>query len=149
MRSRKARSCETTTTAPSNAREKRLEPREPGEVEVVRRLVEQEHVEAAEQDRGERGARRLAAGEPSERPVELRVEPELRQHLLRARLEVAAAAGEERVERLGVRVGLLGLVGEARGERVHRALGLGDAGAAREIRAERLAGAAGRAPAAG
>ena len=38
-----------------------LEPVEAGEVEVVGRLVEQEHVEAGEQDRGEVRARRLAA----------------------------------------------------------------------------------------
>ena len=41
--------------------EERLESFEPGEVEVVGRLVEQEHVEPAEQDRGERGACGLPA----------------------------------------------------------------------------------------
>ena len=43
------------------ALDERLEPREPGEVEVVGRLVEQHEVEAAEQQRRERGPRRLAA----------------------------------------------------------------------------------------
>src|SRR5262249_27583892 len=43
--------------------EKTLEPCEPVEVEIVRRLVEEKDVEPGEQDRGERGARRLAAGE--------------------------------------------------------------------------------------
>ena len=38
-----------------------LEPVEAGEVEVVGGLVEQEHVEAREQDGGERGPRRLTA----------------------------------------------------------------------------------------
>ena len=45
--------------------EEPLEPREAGEVEVVRRLVEQEDVEAREQDRRQRGAGRLAAREAS------------------------------------------------------------------------------------
>jgi hypothetical protein len=43
-------------------RERSLEPGEAGEVEVVRRLVEEEHVEAAAEDGGERGARLLPAG---------------------------------------------------------------------------------------
>ena len=47
-----------------------LEPVEPGEVEVVGRLVEEEHVEAAEQDRGQRGARRLPTGERARSHVE-------------------------------------------------------------------------------
>ena len=41
--------------------EERLEQVETREVEVVRRLVEQEHVEAREQDRRERRARGLPA----------------------------------------------------------------------------------------
>ncbi len=50
--------------------EERLEQVEAGEVEVVRRFVEQEHVETREQDRCERGARGLAAGHRGHRHVE-------------------------------------------------------------------------------
>ena len=57
--------------------EEALEPVEPVEVEVVRRLVEQEHVEAGEQDRGQPGARRLAAGERRRLLLERDGEPEL------------------------------------------------------------------------
>ena len=67
VRSRKARSCETTTSADSGRREEPLEPLEPVEVEIVRGLVEEEHVEAREQDRGEREPRRLAARERLDR----------------------------------------------------------------------------------
>ena len=63
VRSRNARSCETTTTEPSKPARNTSSALEPGEVEVVRRLVEEQHVVAAEEDRRERGPRRLAAGE--------------------------------------------------------------------------------------
>ena len=42
------------TTPPASSVEERLEEVETGEVEIVGRLVEQEHVEAGEQDRRER-----------------------------------------------------------------------------------------------
>ncbi len=119
--------------------DERLEPREPGEVEVVRRLVEQQHVEAAEQDRRERGARGLAAGEPGELAVESRAESELREHSGRPRFEVAAPAGEERIERVVVCRGELRLGAEPRGEAVHPFRSRRHAGATREIREQRLA----------
>ena len=119
--------------------DERLEPREPGEVEVVRRLVEQEDVEAAEQDRRERGTGRLAAGEPGEPAVERDVETELRKHGRRPRVEVAAAAREERVECVVVLRGELRLGAEPGGEAVHPLRCRGDAGAPREIREQRLA----------
>ena len=50
--------------------DERLEPLEPGEVEVVGRLVEQEHVEAAEQDGRERRACRFTARQDARRRVE-------------------------------------------------------------------------------
>ena len=59
-RSRKARSCDTTMTG-REAEDEPLEPVEAVEVEVVGRLVEQEHVEPGEQQRGELGAGGLAA----------------------------------------------------------------------------------------
>ena len=55
-----------------------LEPFEAGDVEVVRRLVEQEEVGVAAEGAGERGARQLAAGEGGEWAVEVgRREPEV------------------------------------------------------------------------
>src|SRR5439155_6548167 len=59
--------------------EESLEQLEPGKVEVVRRLVEQEDVEAREQDRGERGARRLASGKGGELVVLPPAEPQPRE----------------------------------------------------------------------
>jgi hypothetical protein len=74
-RSRNARSWDTATIAPGS---RRRTPRagEPVCVEVVRRLVEQEKVGLREEDCSERGARRLTARQPIERPVEVDAEPE-------------------------------------------------------------------------
>ena len=88
-----------------------LEPGEAVEVEVVGRLVEQQDVEAAEQDRGQRGARGLAARERDGLQVEQRrVEAEVAQDGLGARLEVGAAELQPGLEGLGVAVGGAGRV---------------------------------------
>ena len=79
--------------------DERLELREPVGVEVVRRLVEEEEVGLREEQRRERGTRRLAAGEAVEGPVEVDAEPEPRTGRRRARLEVAAAERQEPRER--------------------------------------------------
>ena len=63
--------------AGSKAVDEALQQVEPGEVEVVRRLVEQEDVEAREQDRRQPRPRALSAGDRPERPVEQRGEPDL------------------------------------------------------------------------
>ena len=82
-----------------------LEPVQAVEVEVVGRLVEQQHVEAREQDRGQRGAGGLAAGQRRGLEVEQAgVEPEVAQHGLRAGVEVGAAERQPALERLGVAV---------------------------------------------
>ena len=127
--------------AGGQAAQEALEPREPGEVEVVRRLVEQEHVEAGEQDRGERRAGGLAAGQGAHLAVRAAAEPDVVEHRGRAGVEVLAAEREEAVERVGVGAGELVLVGEPRGELVHLLLGRADAGAPREVAADGLAGA--------
>ena len=80
-------------------RDEPLEALEPVEVEIVRRLVEQEHVVAREQDRGQRQPRGLAARELLHRTVEPDGQPELGEHRGRARLEIAAAEREKAVER--------------------------------------------------
>jgi len=67
-----------------------LEQLEPGEVEIVRRLVQQEDVEPREQDRGERGSAPLAAGELARRPVERGIEPDLGQDASGARAAKSA-----------------------------------------------------------
>ena len=68
-----------------------LEPIEPREVEIVRRLVEQEHVEAGEQDRRKLCTRRFAAGERIERSVERLRSADLRADARGARVEVGTA----------------------------------------------------------
>ena len=88
---------DTRTIAPSKPAHEPLEAIEPVEVEVVRRLVEAEHVEAREQQRRERHARRLAAGERRQLGVERHRDTELRADLPRARLEICAAEREELV----------------------------------------------------
>ena len=119
--------------------EEALEPVEAGEVEVVRRLVEQEHVEAGEQDRGERRASRLAAGERRELALGAPAEPDVVEHRARAGVEVLAAEQEVALERLGVGARQLRLGVEPRRERVHLVLRRADARAPREVAAHRLA----------
>ena len=80
-------------------RDEPLEALEPVEVEVVRRLVEQEHVVAREQDRRQGEPRGLAARELLDGAVEPDGKPELGEHGRRARLEIAAAEREKAVER--------------------------------------------------
>ena len=93
--SRKRRSWETTSSVPPKPH-RNLEPGQAVEVEVVRRLVEQQHGRRREQDAGEQHARRLAAREPRERRAAVEVrDVEAPQHLVEARLERPAA---ERVE---------------------------------------------------
>ena len=75
-----------------------LEPVEPGEVEVVGRLVEQHDVEAAQQQRGERHPGSLAAGERGHGGVRADVEAEVGQHRRDAVVEVGGAGGQPVVE---------------------------------------------------
>ena len=121
-----------------------LQPLEAVEVEVVGRLVEQQDVEAREQDRRERGAGGLPAGERGRLQREQRrVEPEVAQHRLGALLEIGAAEREPALERVGVRVRGAGLLGRHRvGRLVHERVGGRDAGAAREVVVDALAGSA-------
>ena len=104
VRSRNARSCETTASPPGEAVDEALQPVEAVEVEVVRRLVEEQQVEAREQDRGQRGARGLAAGERRRLLLERDRQAELGADGPRAGLEVGAAEREEPLERRGVGV---------------------------------------------
>ncbi len=112
-----------------------LEPVEPVEVEVVRRLVEEQHVEAGEQNRGQPGARSFAAGERRRFLVERDGEPELGARRPRSRLEIGASEREEALERGRVRIGA-----PAGGVPFDGGLGIGDAGTTGQVRQQRLAG---------
>ena len=111
-----------------------LEPVEPIEVEVVRRLVEQEHVEAREQDRGQPGPRCLAARERRRLLLERDGEPELRAGGAGAGLEIGAAEREEALERSRVRIGA-----PVGGVPLDVRLRLRDASTTGEVREQRLA----------
>ena len=92
VRARNVRSWLTRTTAAVEPGDPALEPVEPVEVEVVGRLVEQEHVEAGEQQGGQARPGRLAAGQRRRRLVEQpRRQPEVGPHLADAGVEVGAA----------------------------------------------------------
>jgi hypothetical protein len=121
-----------------------LQSGEPVEVEVVRRLVEQERVEAREEDRRQRGARRLPARQRGRlEREEAGVEAEVAADGLRARLEVRPAEREPGVERLRVGVaGARGLLAERVRRGVEPGAGRGDPRAAGEEGGERLAGRA-------
>jgi hypothetical protein len=117
---------------------------EPVEVEVVGRLVEQQHVEAREQDRGQGRARRLPARQRGGLELQQRgVEPEVAQDGLRPRLEVGAAERQPGLERARVGVGRPGLARRHRvGGGVHARVGGRHPGAPREVVLEALAGRA-------
>ena len=108
-RERNSRSWETRTTPARRPRTNPSRRCEPGEVEVVGGLVEQHHVEAAEQQRGQRGSGGLPAGQGGHQRVRADVEAEVGQHRREALVEVRGAAGLPVVE--AVRVGVLGAAG--------------------------------------
>ena len=121
--------------------EEALEEREAGEVEVVGRLVQEEDVEAGEQDRRQGSSRRLTARHPRNRHVEpRRVQPDVCHDRARPRRQVGAAECEVPLERVVVVVRQIRLGAEAIGEGVHLGRRCGHARAAREIAEQRLAG---------
>ena len=111
-----------------------LQPVEPLEVEVVGRLVEQEDVEAREQDRRESRARSLSSGE---RPHG-QLEPFSREAGVRAgdsgaRIQISAAEHEQALERLGMGRDQRRIVSQAGRESVEPRLGFRHAGPPREV----------------
>ena len=122
--------------AAGEAVDEALQALEAVEVEVVRRLVEQEQVEAGEQDRRERRPGGLPAGERRRLLLERDGQAELGADRSGACLEVAAAERQEALERGGVASGLHSAVC-----RFTAALGVRDAGAPRQVAEQRLAGA--------
>ena len=125
------------------AEDEPLQPVEPVEVEVVGRLVEEEDVEAGQQQGGELGAGGLPAREAGHLAVERGGgQAEVGGHRGDAGVEVGPAQRHPAVEGGGVAVGGGGVLGVERGRcRVERGRGLGDPGATGEHRPDGLAGA--------
>ena len=117
-----------------------LEPSEPLQVEVVRRLVQEEDVEPGQQDRPERRPARFTTGELRDGPIEPGAEAELAANGSGPRFEVAAAEPQEALERLGVAPDLVRVFGEPFGQPVELGLRRRDACAPREVAKQRLAG---------
>ena len=101
VRSRNERSCDTITAPPSRScAQESLEPFEAGKVEIVRGLVEEEHVEARQQDRREVRTRGLAARQRLHLEIENALgKAEIVEHRADARVEVGRARREVGVER--------------------------------------------------
>ena len=128
-----------------------LEPVEAGEVEVVRGLVEQEHVEAAQQDRGERGARRLPAGEharPRRRAGRRRARDRRTPRRCAASRSSPPSARNWSSASVYASAGV-GSVASATVSRSSSALAAGDAGAPAEVRRAASRPAGRRSPGAG
>ena len=139
VRPRKTRSCETRTKPPPRRPPRNRSSRfEPLEVQVVRRLVEQQDVEAGEEDSGQASPRRLSSRQRRHRPVETSSRGACRRRRHGPVLEVSAAERQEDVERNPIRIGELRLVARTRGERVHGRLGLAHSGTAGEVREQGL-----------
>ncbi len=118
-----------------------LEAVEPRQVEVVRRLVEQHEVEAAQQQRGERRPRGLTTRERGHERVRPDVETELGEHGRDALVEVGRTADEPVVERDGIRlVGRRVVAAEGSRGLLHGGRGGGGAGAATDVVGDGLAG---------
>ncbi len=121
-------------------REEALEPLEALEVQVVRRLVQEQHVEPGEQDGCEHDSRRFATGQPCGSAVEVDTEAQVGAHGSCSCLEVVGAERHDVVERH--RVAVTCRVAPVR-ERVRRllelTLGRGHARTAREDVEDRLA----------
>ena len=114
-----------------------LQPVEAVEVEVVRRLVEEQQVEPREQDRGQRGARCLPAGERCRLLLQRDRQAELGADRPRPGLEVCATESEEPLQRRSV-----GVRAPVSRVPLDRGLRVGDARASREVGQQRLAGPA-------
>jgi len=126
----------------SQGRAELLEPLQPGEVQVVGRLVEQEHVVARQQDRGQTGAGRLAAGQGHRLGVEqVCWQAEVGADLQASYVQIGPAQVQPALEGGAVGVVRTGrLFGERRGRGVEGELCRPDAGTPGQERGERLPG---------
>jgi hypothetical protein len=106
------------------------------EVEVVGRLVQQQHVEAGEQDGGQAGPDPLAARQPGQGDLEdVGVQADVGQDLRGAGVVVVAAEGEEAAQGVVVGLQLAPARGVADGGQggLHGLLGHGQAGAPAQV----------------
>jgi hypothetical protein len=126
--------------APASVPHEPLEPFEAVEIEVVRRLVEAEHVEPRQQECGQPRPRGLPSRERFERLVEPSAEAEAGADGGRPRRELVPSQREEPLEGLRVGVRELVLLAEPLGQLVQVGLRCGHAGAPREVGEQRLAG---------
>jgi hypothetical protein len=105
-------------------------------VEVVGRLVQQQHVEAGEQDGGKAGLDPLAAGQPGQGDLEhTRVEADVGEHAGGAGVVVVAAETQEPGQGVvvGLQLRLAGVVADGPQGGPHGHLGHGQAGAAAQV----------------
>ena len=137
-RSRKARSCETTTTAAGVEATKRSSRSSPAKSRSFVGSSRRKHVEPGEEERRERGARGLASREVSHRQLEpVGVEPDVGARSASRRAELVAADSEEPLERVAVGRDRCGVALESGAEGVELGLGGGDAGSTRQITEQR------------
>jgi hypothetical protein len=140
---RNARSWLTSTTpaagpprGPLLGGEEALQALQPVEVQVVGRLVEQQHVEAGQQDGRQPGLDPLAAGQPRHGQVErVRAEADVGEHAGRAGVVVVAAEGQEAGQGVvvGVQLGRAGTAPHGRQRGLHGRLGASQAGAPAQV----------------
>jgi hypothetical protein len=117
----------------------RLQAREAVQVQVVRRLVQQEDVVAGQQERRHARPGRLATGQRRHERVQADGETEVRGHLVHALVQVGATEGQPAFERgRVVLVGTRRAFRERDGRLVHRGLREGDPGAAAQEGADGL-----------
>jgi hypothetical protein len=120
-----------------------LQAGQPVEVEVVGGLVQQQHVEAGEQDGGQAGLDPLPARQPGQGNLEnVGLQADLGQHARGAGVVVVAAEGEEAGQGVVVdlQLALPGMVADGPQGIVHGRLGHGQAGAAAQVVGGDLAG---------
>ena len=119
--------------APAHLLDEPLEPFQAVEVEIVRRLVEAEHVEPRQQQSREASPRSLTAGERLEGLLQPPIEAEAGADSPGSGLQVGAAQGEKPLERIRVGVGEPRLLSELALEPVQLRLDGSDARAAGEV----------------
>ncbi len=111
---------------------------EPGQVQIVRRFVEQQHVVSRQQQCCQACAGSLPARQAFHRCVETHIETEIGDDLLGSFGQIGAAEREPPFERRGVVVDIGSPQGF--GRRVHDVFGFGDSGASSQETEDRFAG---------
>jgi len=117
-----------------------FQPSQAVEVEVVGRFVQQEHVEAGEEQRRQADPSRFPAGEHRQPFVQQPFrQAEVRPHIGHTRVEVGRAQRQPTVECIAVRIARISVAGShRRSRRVQRRRRRGDPGASFQMLAHRL-----------